>query len=159
MSGGRWVGGLVGWCVCVVSVCCVCVVRGLYVWCVCLVCGWRQYQNLSCGSCSTDSTFSFVQFLEKLLNPADEQRPWMLLLDCASVHTASAFRQQLHSQLPWVKEYLNPRRQHRIQSTPRQVHDEKFQECHRPQVQPPLCRAYLVGGFVGPFSSLLGTRH
>ena len=52
---------------------------------------------------STESMFSFVQFLEKVLNPTDEQRPWILLLDCASVHTASAFRQQLHSQLPWVK--------------------------------------------------------
>ena len=40
-------------------------------------------------------------------------------------------------------EHLHPRRQHRIQSTPRQVHDEKFQECHRPQGQPPLCRANL----------------
>ena len=49
-----------------------------------------------------------VQFLEKVLNPTDEQRPWILLLDCASVHTASAFRQQLHSQLPWVKSIYIP---------------------------------------------------
>ena len=54
------------------------------------------------------SMISFVQFLEKLLNPTDEQRPWILLLDCASVHTASAFRQQLHSQLPWVKSIYIP---------------------------------------------------
>ena len=52
-----------------------------------------------------------------------------------------------------------PRRPHSIQSTPRQVHGEKFQECHRPQGQPPLCRANLLGGFIGPFSSLLETRH
>ena len=57
---------------------------------------------------STESMFSFVQFLEKVLNPTDEQRPWILLLDCASVHTASAFRQQLHSQLPWVKSIYIP---------------------------------------------------
>ena len=76
--------------------------------CVCLVCGWKQYLHLSCGSCSTDSMFSFVQFLEKLLNPADEQRPRMFLLDCASVHPASAFRQQLHSQLPLVKSIYIP---------------------------------------------------
>ena len=57
---------------------------------------------------STESMISFVQFLEKVLNPTDEQRPWILLLDCASVHTASAFRQQLHSQLPWVKSIYIP---------------------------------------------------
>ena len=57
---------------------------------------------------STESMFSFVQFQEKVLNPTDEQRPWILLLDCASVHTASAFRQQLHSQLPWVKSIYIP---------------------------------------------------
>ena len=57
---------------------------------------------------STESMFSFVQFLEKVLNPTDEQRPWILLLDCASVHTASAFSQQLHSQLPWVKSIYIP---------------------------------------------------
>ena len=57
---------------------------------------------------SAESMFSFVEFLEKVLNPTDEQRPWILLLDCASVHTASAFRQQLHSQLPWVKSIYIP---------------------------------------------------
>ena len=97
--------------------------------------------------------FSFVQFLENVLNPTDEQRPWILLLDCASVHTASAFRQQLHSQL-----HLHPRRQHRVQSTLDRSMMKSFKSAIARKGSRHFAEQILLVDSLD-FSSLLETRH
>ena len=72
VSGGRWVGRLVG---------AVCVVCGLSVWCVVHVVGvWeKQYLYLSCGSCSIFQGLGSMQqpLTAWAVGEADAKRPYV----------------------------------------------------------------------------------
>ena len=108
---------------------------------------------------STESMFSFVQFLEKVLNPTDEQPPWILLLDCASVHTASAFRQQLHSQLPWVKSIYIPRGSAAYNQPLDRSMMKSFKSAVARKASRHFAEQILLVASLDLFSSLLETRH
>ena len=47
--------------------------------------------------------YLFAQSLDKFMNPHNEQVPWLLLWDLASVHTSADVRGELKSQFAWAK--------------------------------------------------------